>query len=111
MLLNMTLKRVVDFHGHLCPDLVIGRKFCQYVQKLISENESLGGGLSIIAENCTSALDSIQILLGASVGNQRLQILDFGKHNYTWLTRSTDAVIITVCNEINPVKPIKGGAE
>ena len=90
MLLNMTLKRVVDFHGHLCPDLVIGGKFCEYVQKFISQNSSSGCGLSIIAENCTSALDSIQILLGATVGNQRLRILNFGKHNYTLLTKNTD---------------------
>lgn len=93
MLLNMTLKRVVDFHGHLCPDLVIGGKFCEYVQKFITENGELVGGLSIIAENCTSALDSIQILLGATVGNQRLQGLDFGKHNYTLLTKKPKPII------------------
>ena len=39
--------------------------------------------ISIIAENSTSALDAIQIILGLTIGNQRLQIMDFGKHNYT----------------------------
>lgn len=84
MLVNMTLKRIIDFHGHLCPDLVLGGKACEYAQKLLSKNRGLDGGISIIAENCTSALDAIQILLGATVGNQRLKVMDFGKHNYTF---------------------------
>jgi formylmethanofuran dehydrogenase subunit E len=87
MLLNMALKRVVDFHGHLCPDLVLGCKLCEYVQRLIAENGELAGGMSIIAENCTSALDAIQILMGSTVGNQRLLVMDFGKHNYTILSK------------------------
>jgi len=84
MLVNMTLKKVIDFHGHLCPELVIGCKACEYAKKLFSKNKDLDGGISIIAENSTPALDSIQTLLGATVGNQRLKILDFGKHNYTF---------------------------
>jgi len=84
MLVNMTLKRVVDFHGHLCLDLAIGSKACEYVQKFLSKNRELDGGISVIAENCTSALDAIQVLLGATVGNQRLKVLDFGKQNYTF---------------------------
>jgi formylmethanofuran dehydrogenase subunit E len=84
MLVNMTLKNVVDFHGHLCPELVIGVRVCEYAQKLFSENRKLDNGISIVAENCTSALDAIQILLGATVGNQRLKVMDFGKHNYTF---------------------------
>ena len=82
MLLNMTLKRVVDFHGHLCPELVIGCKACEYAQKLLSENGKLNGGISVIVENCTSAVDAIQVLLGVTFGNQRLKVFDFGKHNY-----------------------------
>lgn len=87
MLLNMLLKRVVDFHGHLCPDLVIGCKLCEYAQRLFSQGGELKGGISVIAENCTSSLDAIQIVLGTTVGNQRLKIMDFGKHNYTLLSK------------------------
>jgi len=82
MVVNMTLKRVVDFHGHLCPDLVIGCKACEYAQKLLYENGEPEGRISVIAENCSSALDAIQIFLGTTVGNQRLRLFDFGKHNY-----------------------------
>ncbi len=80
MLLNVTLKRVVDFHGHLCPELVIGGRVCEYAQKFLPD-----GSISIITENCTSAIDAIQVLLGITFGNQRLKVFDFGKHNYTFL--------------------------
>jgi hypothetical protein len=83
MLVDIAFKRVADFHGHLCADLVIGGKLCTYVQTLLSSSGELDRGLTIIAENCTSALDAIQNMLGATIGNQRLQVMDFGKHNYT----------------------------
>jgi len=84
MLGNMALKRLVDFHGHLCPDLMIGAKFCEYVQGVLrSLDDPSGGMMFMIAENSTSALDAIQVLLGLTIGNQRLYILDFGKHNYS----------------------------
>lgn len=76
MLVNMTLKRVVDFHGHLCPDLVVGAKVSEYAQKLFPDRS-----FSLIAENSTSAIDAIQVLLGITIGNQRLKVMDFGKHN------------------------------
>ena len=82
MLLNMTLKRVVDFHGHLCPELVIGARVSEYAQRYFPD-----GGFSLIAENSTSAIDAVQILLGITLGNQRLKIMNFGKHNYTFLLK------------------------
>ncbi|MBW1967066.1 MAG: formylmethanofuran dehydrogenase subunit E family protein [Deltaproteobacteria bacterium] len=85
---NMTLKKVVDFHGHLCPELVIGCKACEYARRLLSVNGNLEGEISVIAENCTSALDAIQVLLGVTLGSQRLKVFDFGRHNYTFLLKN-----------------------
>ncbi len=82
MLVNMTLKRIADFHGHVCPELIIGAKFCEYVMQLINQKGSKNSNIFIIAENSTSAIDAIQILLGTTLGNQRLKIIDKGKHNY-----------------------------
>jgi formylmethanofuran dehydrogenase subunit E-like metal-binding protein len=39
MIVNMALKRIADFHGHVCPDLVLGSKFCEYIQKLLPSNK------------------------------------------------------------------------
>jgi formylmethanofuran dehydrogenase subunit E len=90
MLANITLKRVVDFHGHVCPELAVGSKFCEFVQHLLDENSLEDTGFSVLAENSTSALDAIQVLLGVTVGNQRLMVMDYGKHNYTLYSRNHD---------------------
>jgi formylmethanofuran dehydrogenase subunit E len=88
MIVNMALKRIADFHGHLCPDLVLGGKLCEYIQNMLPVTEPANGIATIIAENCTSALDAIQIMLGATMGNQRLKVMDLGKHNYTIIPKS-----------------------
>jgi formylmethanofuran dehydrogenase subunit E len=90
MLANLTLKRVVDFHGHICPELAVGGKFCEFVQGLFNNGAIPTNGFSILCENTTSALDAIQVLLGATVGNQRLMVMDFGKHTYTLFSRPED---------------------
>lgn len=87
MLANIALKRVVDFHGHVCPELVLGGKFCEFVQRFLDDKVLDGNGFSVLAENNTAALDAIQILLGVTVGNQRLMVMDYGKHNYTLYSR------------------------
>lgn len=87
MLVNMAVKRVVDFHGHLCPELVIGMKACEYAQELLFPESEPKGRLSVVAENRSSALDALQVLLGVTVGNECLQIVDIGKHNYTFISR------------------------
>ncbi len=87
MLANISLKRVVDFHGHLCPEVAIGGKVCEFVQNLLGTNIIPPKGFSIFCENTTSALDAIQVLLGVTVGNQRLLVMDYGKHNYTLFSR------------------------
>ena len=90
MLANITLKRVVDFHGHACPELALGSKFCEFVKNLMDENALEDNSFPVIAENSTSALDAIQVLLGVTVGNQRLMVMDYGKHNYTLNSLSKD---------------------
>ncbi|SDO35452.1 formylmethanofuran dehydrogenase subunit E family protein [Desulforhopalus singaporensis] len=80
MLANIAFKRVVDFHGHVCPELALGSKFCEYVQHLLNENVLDDNSFSVLAENCTSALDAIQVLLGVTVGTSAL---------WSWITAST----------------------
>lgn len=90
MLANISMKRVVDFHGHICPELAIGGKFCEFAQNLINTGSLEAAGLSVVSENTTSALDAIQVLLGLTIGNQRLLVLDYGKHNYTLFSKYRD---------------------
>jgi formylmethanofuran dehydrogenase subunit E len=85
MLVDMKLKRAADFHGHLCPDLVIGyRASCYALQRLALDLFS-ATSLRVIAENNTSALDAIQHVTGCTIGNGRLVVHDHGKHAYTFV--------------------------
>jgi len=96
MLVNMDLKKIADFHGHVCPDLVIGAKAVGMAMAHMAD-EDLSHGLFVIAQNQTSALDAIQHLTGCTIGNQRLVVEDCGKHRYTFvITSSGRALEITM---------------
>lgn len=86
VLVDMKLKRIADFHGHLCPELVIGYRAALCAQKRLLLNLVDTANLRVIAENTTSAVDAIQQLMGCTFGNGRLVALDYGKHAYTFLS-------------------------
>jgi len=50
----------------------------------------LNKGLSIMVQNTTSAVDAVQCLTGCTLGNQRLVVQDFGKHNYTFISHHSN---------------------
>lgn len=85
MLVDMKLKRIADFHGHLCPELVIGYRAARYAQQRLLLDLVDTSDLRVIAENTTSAVDAIQQVTGCTFGNGRLVALDYGKHAYTFL--------------------------
>jgi len=85
MLVDMKLKRVADFHGHLCPDLAIGYRACQFAFRTLRLERMWQPRMRVIMENRTSALDAVQMLTGCTTGNARLQIVDRGNHAYTFI--------------------------
>lgn len=96
MLVDMKLKRIADFHGHLCPELVIGYRAALYAQKRLLLNLVDTSGLRVIAENTSSAVDAIQQLTGCTFGNGRLAALDYGKHAYTFLPSAGTGLRLTL---------------
>lgn len=93
MLVNMQLKKVVDFHGHICPDLVIGCRASELALETLSPKREVNNSLVVIAENKTSALDAIKSITGCTVGNGRLVVRDYGKHKYTFMTNHHDRAL------------------
>lgn len=85
MLVDMKLKRAADFHGHLCPDLVIGYRACQYALDRLIVELLYCSELRVIVENTTSAVDAVQQFTGCTLGNRRLCLYDYGKHAYTFV--------------------------
>ena len=81
-LAHMRLEGVADFHGDLCPELVLGCKACHMALKLLPELNT-SRDLIVIAENNNSpALDAIQFVLGCTMGNRRLKAIDNNRHIY-----------------------------
>jgi formylmethanofuran dehydrogenase subunit E len=102
MLVDMKLKRAADFHGHLCPDLVIGYRASQYALDNLMLALLSGASLQIVMENSTSAVDAVQQLTGCTVGNGRLQIRDYGKHVYTFFYGQHEALRVALRSEAMP---------
>lgn len=90
---NEHLKRVSDYHGHICPDLVIGCKAVNLGLNLLGKHDDLQKGLSVVAQNTTSAVDAIQCLTGCTLGNQRLVVRDHGKHTYTFISHQNSRAV------------------
>ncbi len=81
-LIHMRLDGVADFHGDLCPELVIGCKACQMALELLPELNT-SRDIMVIAENNSSpALDAIQFVLGCTMGNRRLKAINNNRHIY-----------------------------
>mgnify|MGYP006283992633 FL=1 len=93
MLVNMDLKRIADFHGHLCPDLVIGARAVEKALEVLQGQEELASNLFVISHNQTSALDAIQYLTGCTLGNQHLVVNDWGKHRYQFISGATGRAV------------------
>jgi formylmethanofuran dehydrogenase subunit E len=95
MLVEFRLKQIADFHGHLCPDLVIGYRAAQYALSRLEVKLALPI-LRVTVENNTSAVDAIQMVTGCTPGNQRLSIRDEGKHVYTFQVDDGHGLCLTL---------------
>ena len=79
---HMRLEGVADFHGDLCPELVLGCKACHMALKLLPELNTLRDLIVIAENNSSPALDAIQFGLGCTVGNRKLRVIDHNRHVY-----------------------------
>ncbi|MDL1967583.1 MAG: FmdE family protein [Deltaproteobacteria bacterium] len=85
-LAHMRLEGVADFHGDLCPELVLGCKACHMALELLP-GLNTSRDIMVIAENNSSpALDAIQFVLGCTMGNRRLRTIDNNRHIYLFVT-------------------------
>lgn len=100
MLVDFILKRAVDFHGHLCPDLVIGYRISQHALQYLCWEMFSPASLRIVVENTTSAVDAVQRLTGCTLGNGRLQTHDYGRHIYSFIFQDNQALRISIRPEM-----------
>jgi formylmethanofuran dehydrogenase subunit E len=103
MLVDMKLKRVANFHGHLCPDLAIGYQVCQYA--LLRLELLWSPNYRVIVENAGPAVDAVQHLTGCPLGNGQLIVHDYGKHAYTFVYNEAEGLRLVLKPEAMPVVP------
>ena len=78
----LPLLNIVQYHGHLCPELAIGYRVGLAAQKELGLTRDNGRDFFILAENMSSAIDALQHMTGCTVGNQCFYAYDSGKHVY-----------------------------
>ncbi|MFW6153592.1 MAG: FmdE family protein [Planctomycetota bacterium] len=82
------LQRCVDFHGHLCPGVVIGYLAARVGMRELSVARAYDEEMIAIVENDTCAVDAIQLLTGCTFGKGNLIFRDYGKMVVSLATRA-----------------------
>lgn len=81
--------RAVDFHGHICPGLMIGFRAALYAAELMDLRFSEDEEVVCIAENDSCSVDAVQSVLGCTVGKGNLLFRMRGKQAFSFYDRST----------------------
>lgn len=81
------LQRVVAFHGHLCPGLLIGYRAAELAIRLGGLDRAEDEELVAICENTSCSVDSVQVMTGCTLGKGNLFIRDTGKQVFTFARR------------------------
>ncbi len=82
------LKKVVEFHGHICPGLAYGYRVAKAALQELGPR-SRDEELVAIVENDSCSVDAIQVMTGCTFGKGNLVFRDLGKSVYTFFSRST----------------------
>jgi len=81
-----SLDNVVEFHGHICPGLVLGYRVSMLALKELGER-AIDEELVAIVENNSCAVDAVQVMTGCTFGKGNLIFKDYGKQVYTFIKR------------------------
>jgi len=84
--IDVELKKAVEFHGHLCPGLVIGYRIAKRIRENYPRSED--EELICIVENNSCSVDAIQALLGCTFGKCNLIYKENGKQAFTVYSRN-----------------------
>ncbi|MEW5726110.1 MAG: FmdE family protein, partial [Thermodesulfobacteriota bacterium] len=104
------LKGVVDFHGHLCPGLLIGYRAALLGLARVGEVRAEDEELVAVVENDSCSVDAVQYLTGCTFGKGNLVFRDWGKQVFTLARRPHGRGVRLVFrgDRLKPVLP--GGA-
>jgi formylmethanofuran dehydrogenase subunit E len=92
MIDEQTLKRVVEFHGHMCPGLAMGVQAATIALREIGAHAKDEEVVAVV-ETDMCAVDAIQFLTGCTFGKGNLIHRDWGKNAYSFYRRSDGRAI------------------
>lgn len=87
------LKRAQEFHGHICPGLMIGWRAARAAAKALDLQASQDEELVATVENDSCSVDAFQALLSTTFGKGNLKWLDHGKQVFTVVDRNKDRAV------------------
>jgi formylmethanofuran dehydrogenase subunit E len=87
------LARAVEFHGHLCPGLMIGWRAVRAASAFLDLARSRDEELTAVVENNSCSVDAFQALLSTTFGKGNLIWLDHGKQVFTLTDRNRNRAV------------------
>lgn len=93
-------EKALEFHGHVCPGLVIGFRAAEAGLRELGLDLVTVRGVDLVClvENQACAVDAVQVVTGCTLGKANLVVADRGKHVYTFARREagTEAVRVSL---------------
>jgi formylmethanofuran dehydrogenase subunit E len=91
--LSEELRQLVQFHGHLCPGLLIGYRVSRAAIREGGFEKGKDEEIVARVENDSCAVDAIQYMMGCTFGKGNLAFVDHGKHVYTFWSRKKEKAL------------------
>jgi len=87
------LELAIQFHGHICPGLLIGVRAAELAQKQLGVGQDNDEELVAVVENDNCSVDAIQAILGCTFGKGNLVFKDYGKNAWTVISRNAGRAV------------------
>ena len=91
--------KMIAFHGHSCPGLVMGYRMTVAAMAFLAQYRSQDEELVVITENNACGVDALQFISGCTFGKGNLIFKDYGKQVYTFYARKTGQGVRVVLNQ------------
>lgn len=83
------IRRIKEFHGHVCPGMMIGYRAAKEGLERLSADRAEDEEVVAIVENDACGVDAVQVLTGCTFGKGNFMFLDYGKQAFTFFNRRT----------------------
>jgi len=87
------LELAIQFHGHICPGLLMGVRVAEFAQKHLDVSQDYDEELIAVVETNSCGVDAVQAILGCTFGKGNLIFKDYGKNVYTIASREKQRAV------------------